>query len=475
MWSLDDGLNLQITFGNTNIAKTEMFKDKKLFLAAAAWEDVNTIAFIIFGQHEEIGSFLQTQLQKSIQAKTKNKQSISLQNLITQYHFKIIPISRTKQELLDIFKNIHSAILTQIESSIIELKDFDLLKNLSSYQKFTSQDNPDLSWFSSDSHFINYNDLPYIQLDDIFSRLSKIQKDYNIKNMHTIFNWYHDGMTGKILGFEMINIGGHGADCKSLNSDLFLEVKSIHYGANSPGASFNDLSFSKSEAFSSEKMYLAISVFSDINTLQFIIFGQNKYIGKYMELILQNKKHCAIFSIPTLLRRYGFKILPISISKEVLVQMMISTNKSFTEKELNKYIVSRDDDFDITKFKYATNVSDLEAIEITQHTSVFKEFNLTQSMVKMIMQAVGPKAFGIYYYMQLFSDEETYILPVSAGELAEMTGTYRKDIQAVLDKLEEVGLIQVLNRGGRSRKAIYKVIKLEDLLEVSMENNNSAY
>lgn len=96
-------------------------------------------------------------------------------------------------------------------------------------------------------------------------------------------------------------------------------------------------------------------------------------------------------------------------------------------------------------------------------------------MVKMIMQAVGPKAFGIYYYMQLFSDEETYILPVSAGELAEMTGTYRKDIQAVLDKLEEVGLIQVLNRGGRSRKAIYKVIKLEDLLEVSMENNNSAY
>ena len=194
-----------------------------------------------------------------------------------------------------------------------------------------------------------------------------------------------------------------------------------------------------------------------------------------MELILQNKKHCAIFSIPTLLRRYGFKILPISISKEVLVQMMISTNKSFTEKELNKYIVSRDDDFDITKFKYATNVSDLEAIEITQHTSVFKEFNLTQSMVKMIMQAVGPKAFGIYYYMQLFSDEETYILPVSAGELAEMTGTYRKDIQAVLDKLEEVGLIQVLNRGGRSRKAIYKVIKLEDLLEVSMENNNSAY
>ena len=155
--------------------------------------------------------------------------------------------------------------------------------------------------------------------------------------------------------------------------------------------------------------------------------------------------------------------------------MKISTNKSFTEKELNKYIVSRDDDFDITKFKYATNVSDLEAIEITQHTSVFKEFNLTQSMVKMIMQAVGPKAFGIYYYMQLFSDEETYILPVSAGELAEMTGTYRKDIQAVLDKLEEVGLIQVLNRGGRSRKAIYKVIKLEDLLEVSMENNNSAY
>lgn len=361
----DSRLSIQINFGNTNIAKTEMFKDKKLFLAAAAWEDVNTIAFIIFGQHEEIGSFLQTQLQKSIQAKTKNKQSISLQSLITQYHFKIIPISRTKQELLDIFKNTHSAILTQIKSSIIELKDFDLLKNLSSYQKCTSQDNPDLSWFSSDSHFINYNDLPYIQLDDIFSRLSKIQKDYDIKNMHTIFNWYHDGTAGKALGFDQINVGGGGVDCKTSNNDLFLEVKSIQWDAAGYGASFSDLSPIKVEAFLSDKMYLAVSVFSDINTLQFIVFGQNKYIGKYMELILQNKKHCAIFSIPTLLRRYGFKILPISISKEVLVQMMISTNKSFTEKELNKYIVSRDDDFDITKFKYATNVSDLEAIEIT--------------------------------------------------------------------------------------------------------------
>lgn len=93
------------TFNDTTYEKAEAFKDEKVYLALAVWKNARDLLFIIYGQNEKIGEFLEKKIDwfKSGHV-VRSTQSISASNLINTYGFKILAVNRTKLEVLNILR-----------------------------------------------------------------------------------------------------------------------------------------------------------------------------------------------------------------------------------------------------------------------------------------------------------------------------------------------------------------------------------
>ena len=93
------------TFNDTTYEKAEAFKDEKVYLALAVWKNASDLLFIIYGQNEKIGEFLEKKIDwfKSGHV-VRSTQSISASNLINTYGFKILAVNRTKLEVLNILR-----------------------------------------------------------------------------------------------------------------------------------------------------------------------------------------------------------------------------------------------------------------------------------------------------------------------------------------------------------------------------------
>ena len=93
------------TFNDTTLEKAESFKDEKVYLALAIWKNASDLLFIIYGQNERIGEFLEEKVRWFKSGHTvRSTQSISASQLINDYGFKILAVNRTKEDVLNLLR-----------------------------------------------------------------------------------------------------------------------------------------------------------------------------------------------------------------------------------------------------------------------------------------------------------------------------------------------------------------------------------
>ena len=113
------------TFNDTTLEKAESFKDKKVFLALAIWKNASDLLFVIYGQNEKIGEFLESKVNWFKAGNTvRSTQTISASKLINGYGFKILAVNRTKQEVLNILRLKSSAFKKLTINDIKDISEF---------------------------------------------------------------------------------------------------------------------------------------------------------------------------------------------------------------------------------------------------------------------------------------------------------------------------------------------------------------
>ena len=170
---------------------------------------------------------------------------------------------------------------------------------------------------------------------EAFGGVAEFQRKYNKLDMDTLQNELHDSMVGDFLGFTLVNTDKHGLDCKlSEQDEVFLESKAASYSADSWGATFNDTTLEKADAFRDEKVWLALSVWTSTAELLFICYGQHESIGDYLEKgVLKHKAGDTVRSTQTiglasLIKNYGFKVLAVGDTKENVYKAIVLKHNS---------------------------------------------------------------------------------------------------------------------------------------------------
>lgn len=226
--------------------------------------------------------------------------------------------------------------------------------------------------------FKETKELPMDEISELMSQLAILQKRCGKGDMNSFLNMYHDGVTGQMLGFNKVNTNVHGMDCKA-DMPIYLEVKSVSWNGgpmNNRFAAFNDIGPDKAEAMKDKKVWLAVGVWFDINNLGFILWGQNKKIGEVLERKIKECKpgtRCSVtIPLSSLITKYGFKIIAVSISKQEVVDLLKTVNPKSYEN-LEKKVITLDE-FQLENqsyynrkafLEYQANNGDIEDCEIT--------------------------------------------------------------------------------------------------------------
>jgi len=115
----------QATFNDTTLEKAEAFKDEKLFLVLAVWNNAADLYFLVYGQNEKLGEYLEEKVRHfKTGATVRSTQSLSISTLVLKFGFKVLCINKNKQEVLELLKLKNRAFYKIDESQVIELKDF---------------------------------------------------------------------------------------------------------------------------------------------------------------------------------------------------------------------------------------------------------------------------------------------------------------------------------------------------------------
>ena len=113
------------TFNDTTYEKAEAFKDEKVFLALAVWKNASDLLFIIYGQNEKIGEFLEEKIKWFKEGHTvRSTQTILARQLIEEYGFKILAVNKTKEEVLSILRLKSKAFKSLTKDDIQDVNDF---------------------------------------------------------------------------------------------------------------------------------------------------------------------------------------------------------------------------------------------------------------------------------------------------------------------------------------------------------------
>lgn len=196
--------------------------------------------------------------------------------------------------------------------------------------------------------FKDVEGLPMDEISTCMNTLAKLQNRIGKLDMNSFMNMYHDGITGQMLGFDQVNVGKHGMDCKA-GVPLYLEVKSVSWNGGPLSqrfAAFNDIGSDKVESMKDKKVWLAVGVWFDINDLGFIIWGQNREIGNVLENKMNECKagtRCSVnISLSSLITKYGFKIIAVSKNKEEVAEILSDINTKI-DGDLKKKIINIED------------------------------------------------------------------------------------------------------------------------------------
>ncbi len=183
---------------------------------------------------------------------------------------------------------------------------------------------------------------------EVLREVKVVQEKYGKNDTDTFINELRDSIVGHYLGFELINTDKHGFDCKDTDNGYLLEVKAASFDASSWGATFNDTTLEKAEAFKDKKVYLALAVWKDASDLLFICYGQNRGIGDFLEEKVKwfksghTVRSTQSLNLSTLVNTYGFKILTINRSKTEILNMLKMKNRAFFGLNPNKVVELKD-------------------------------------------------------------------------------------------------------------------------------------
>ena len=183
---------------------------------------------------------------------------------------------------------------------------------------------------------------------EVLREVKVVQEKYKKNDTDTFINELRDSIVGHYLGFDLINVDKHGFDCKSTSNSNLLEVKAASFDASSWGATFNDTTLEKAEAFKDKKVYLALAVWKDASDLLFICYGQNRGIGDFLEEKVKwfksghTVRSTQSLNLSTLVNTYNFKILTINKSRMETLNLLRMKNRAFFGLNPNKIVELKD-------------------------------------------------------------------------------------------------------------------------------------
>jgi hypothetical protein len=184
---------------------------------------------------------------------------------------------------------------------------------------------------------------------DVFQQITKIQIKYKKLDTDTFINEVRDSIVAKYLQYTHVNTEKHGLDArrKSINKKYeydYLEVKSASFDAKSWQATFNDTNLEKANLFKEQNVYLALSVWRAASELLFIVYGQNKKIGDFLEQKVKwfkdgnTVRSTQSITISDLVNKYECKIYAVSKTIDEiynLLQIRNGCRKILKESILN--------------------------------------------------------------------------------------------------------------------------------------------
>ena len=179
---------------------------------------------------------------------------------------------------------------------------------------------------------------------EVLREVKVVQEKYGKNDTDTFINELRDSIVGHYLGFDLINVDKHGFDCKSTSNGNLLEVKAASFDASSWGATFNDTTLEKAEAFKDKKVYLALAVWKDASDLLFICYGQNRGIGDFLEEKVKwfktghTVRSTQSLNLSTLVNTYNFKILTVNKSRTEILNLLRMKNRAFFSLNPNKIV-----------------------------------------------------------------------------------------------------------------------------------------
>jgi hypothetical protein len=166
-------------------------------------------------------------------------------------------------------------------------------------------------------------------------RLSEFQEKFDIHDTDTTINSIRDTIVSSYLGFDFVNTEKRGFDAKRCKTEEFLEVKQCSLSAKRWGGTWNDTNIEKAKAFSDRRLFTAVAVWRGASDLQFIIYGQNKKLGKYLLSRIKNRKSGSRstqnIGIEKLIE-WGFSVIvPPGKDKKTLLEQLFLYNKNISK------------------------------------------------------------------------------------------------------------------------------------------------
>ena len=180
----------------------------------------------------------------------------------------------------------------------------------------------------------------------VLEEVADVQEKWGKGDTDTFINELRDSMAGYYLGYDLVNIEKHGFDCKkNENEDIFLEVKSASFAASTWGATFNDTTIEKAQCFQSDKVYLCLAVWKNASNLLFLVYGQNKRIGEFLEEKVNRflsgnggVRSTQTISMSQLIFDYGFDIICVNKTKEEVKSILRLKSRQFFSIPDNRFL-----------------------------------------------------------------------------------------------------------------------------------------
>lgn len=125
------------TFNDTTIEKAKCFQSDKVFLCLAIWKNASNLLFLVYGQSPKLGKFLEKKVTKFLSGNggVRSTQTISLIQLINDYRFDIICVTKSKEEVKSILSLKSKSFLSIPNERFLTIEEYNKKYSFVKYSK----------------------------------------------------------------------------------------------------------------------------------------------------------------------------------------------------------------------------------------------------------------------------------------------------------------------------------------------------